>query len=265
MRLFLLLMLCMFGHAVPAMAQSDIRATKHNLSGAGKLDAAPISSEGARQRLEREVCVFCHTPTAESAAANGGAGGSVSPPRSPLWQPSVPETLSFELFDDIGRTVEVGGGGPVGSTSVACLSCHDASQAFGVGVGVGGGDSDHPYGVPYRGTNTSRFEMERIRGALARGENPYRLARVTGDDDFHPANSAVVNQRQVWWASSSAGSQRTKSDLPLYPRRSRVDDESSPVVPFVECTSCHDPHTTQSRFLRVDNNQGRLCLSCHVK
>lgn len=261
--LIILLFATLGGFSALAMAQSDIRATKHNLSGASERDVAPISDPVARQRLEREVCVFCHTPTAENAA--GGQDGAVQ--SLPRWQPAVTAVSSYELFDDIGRApgLEVGGDA-VGSTSVACLSCHDATQAFGVGLGVGGGNDDHPYGVPYRGVDLNPFEMARMRGALASGELPFRIAaRVVAEADFHPARSAMVNQRQVWWASSAAGAQRTKSDLPLYPRRARADDAASVVVPFVECTSCHDPHTTQSRFLRVDNNQGKLCLSCHVK
>jgi predicted CXXCH cytochrome family protein len=36
-------------------------------------------------------------------------------------------------------------------------------------------------------------------------------------------------------------------------------------VPFIECSSCHDPHTTNPLFLRVSNEGSRLCLTCHDK
>jgi predicted CXXCH cytochrome family protein len=40
--------------------------------------------------------------------------------------------------------------------------------------------------------------------------------------------------------------------------------------PAVECGSCHDPHeaaatTTEVSFMRIENNNSNVCLSCHVK
>ncbi|HXG57533.1 MAG TPA: cytochrome c3 family protein [Thermoanaerobaculia bacterium] len=34
----------------------------------------------------------------------------------------------------------------------------------------------------------------------------------------------------------------------------------------IECTSCHNPHATETRsMLRIDNTGSRLCLACHDK
>lgn len=35
--------------------------------------------------------------------------------------------------------------------------------------------------------------------------------------------------------------------------------------PFVECASCHDPHTANATFLRIPNSGSAVCLACHVK
>jgi predicted CXXCH cytochrome family protein len=35
--------------------------------------------------------------------------------------------------------------------------------------------------------------------------------------------------------------------------------------PFVECASCHDPHSTNQTFLRIANTGSAVCLACHNK
>jgi predicted CXXCH cytochrome family protein len=35
--------------------------------------------------------------------------------------------------------------------------------------------------------------------------------------------------------------------------------------PFVECASCHDPHTENATFLRISNAGSAVCLACHTK
>lgn len=236
-------------------AGADIRTTKHNLSGRG----AASTEKG---RGEREVCVFCHTPSAEDAAASGS--GDV--PYWPKWQRSVEAAFSFELFDDIGRGgAESTFGGAVGSVSVACLSCHDGVQAFGVTPGTG---SDHPFGVPYRGMVRGGEAAAKYRDRILQSQDaPLQIGGIIADDsEFRPARSAIVNKRQVWWAAATTNvAQRSKSDLPLYPRRVVEGAGNYEQVPFVECTSCHDPHTTREVFLRTTNESSKLCMTCHIK
>jgi predicted CXXCH cytochrome family protein len=55
---------------------------------------------------------------------------------------------------------------------------------------------------------------------------------------------------------------RTRSDLPLY---RRTDDVSGQEVAYIECSTCHDPHSNNSKFLRLSNEGSRLCLTCHIK
>lgn len=254
-----LLLLC---GAMPAWP--DIRDTKHNLSGnAGAL--SPDVSKDERKRLERQVCVFCHTP-GQAELSELAEGQVTTPVPLPKWQRSVEPAFSFELFDDIGRLGgDLGGANPVGSVSMGCLSCHDSVQAFGVAPGSG---SDHPFGVPYRGYGdrggaTAREFRDRL---VSDSQVASQIGtKISDESEFRPVRSGVVNKREIWWAAMNDTGQRTKNDLPLYPRRVNQDYGGYKNIPFVECTSCHDPHSSREVFLRTSNEESRLCTTCHVK
>jgi predicted CXXCH cytochrome family protein len=230
----LLTLACLSGQ-VPA---ADIRGTPHNLT-----------QQGASVEAE-EVCVFCHTPqvSADSAARSGIL-------LQPAWQPSLSASHSFVLFDDIGR-LQFGDKPAVGSQSIACLSCHDANQAFSVQAS----ETDHPFGIPYRGYSRGRERSEGERESAP--VQPAREAKeLKSLDDFRLPSHGIVDNRTVWWVSASGVTPfRTRADLPLYARPLPAGE-----VPFVECSSCHDPHASSQLFLRVDNAGSRLCLTCHDK
>jgi predicted CXXCH cytochrome family protein len=237
-------------------ARADIRDTKHNLTGRAAGGAQGADS-AAMRRAEREVCVFCHTPSLDEAGANRDRVVT------PQWQRSVEATFAFELWDDIGRA-DTGTGGAIGSVSMACLSCHDDVQAFGVAPGTG---SDHPFGVPYRGIDRGGEKASDYRKRLLIAqEAPVQVGlNIRDEEEFRPARTGTINRRQIWWTSVTDTGQRTKNDLPLYPRRIAEGAGNYAVVPFIECTSCHDPHSTREVFLRTSNEGSRLCLTCHVK
>lgn len=254
------LLLCSSVHA-------DIRDTKHNLSGAAR-SAVGEQSKEMRDSEVREICVFCHAPNAKESLDDPGEGTNRAGAELvvPKWQKNVDMAYSFEMFDDIGRMGidQEGGGVKVGSVSVACLSCHDGVQAFGVTPGAG---SDHPFGVPYRGLMRGGESASKYRDRiLLAQEAPVQTGRYLDDSSqFRPARSGMINKRTIWWASLSSASQRTKNDLPLYPRRVVEGAGNYEMVPFVECTSCHDPHSTREVFLRTSNEGSTLCFTCHVK
>lgn len=222
---------------VPASA-ADIRSTPHNLTRQGALVEAD------------EVCVFCHTPqvSADAAARSGVMA-------QPAWQPSLSAAHSFVMYDDIGR-LQFGDKPAVGSQSIACLSCHDANQAFSVQAA----ETDHPFGIPYRGFSRGRERSSDEMAAI--GNAPSRAGKeVKSLDDFRLPSRGVVDNRTVWWVSASGVTPfRTRADLPLYARPAANGE-----IPFVECSSCHDPHISNKLFLRVDNSGSRLCLTCHDK
>lgn len=235
--------------ALPAQAQG-IEATKHDLTGGGIND----------------ICVFCHTPHAARAAGDIEA---------PLWnKPEGPATPPFQSYDS--TTID-GDILAVGSVSAACLTCHDGTQSTDVVINApgtggfnaagtairGGGDflddpskafalsrdltNDHPIGVQYGGFGTPPIDPDFVTSGQGLQE-------------------AFINGTNRWWVDTEGtpNGTREKSDLILY---SRVNSAGSgQPEPFVECGSCHDPHTdANDLFLRFDNSASGVCTACHVK
>lgn len=221
-------------------ALADIRTTPHSLV-SKTLNAKEDSSA---------ICVFCHTPNQ-----------SGSPPNNPpLWQHSIGTLSPYVIYDDIGRLGL--GKTSVGSQSMACLSCHDGNQALGISK------FDHPFGVPYRGVYKSLgSESTSSAGKSTADDDPenpsIRAKSMVSSDEFRDVSQGTVEDRSVWWVSTSGnGGRRMRNDLPLYGRH---DKQSGKDLPFIECSSCHDPHVTSDSFLRLPSTGSKLCLTCHVK
>lgn len=235
-----------------AQASGDVRETKHNL----------IKSRD-KSVSEKQVCVFCHTPLNEEGELPLGADGTGGA-MTPRWQKkSLVDGFIFTIYDDIGR---LGLGKPsVGSQSMACLSCHDSNQA----LNTGSTSSDHPFGVPYLGALKYMAPGGLIVTPKADSSTPFRAAQhLLAADDFREASQGTVENRTVFWVSrSGVTARRTRNDLPLYGRVSNSDPttDSGIAVPHIECSSCHDPHTTTETFLRVSTAGSQLCLTCHDK
>ncbi|MBP6763916.1 MAG: hypothetical protein KA141_02920 [Rubrivivax sp.] len=273
----------------PVSAQTapvGIAATKHNLgSGTGLAGRNQVSDTA-------EICVFCHTPH----------GGSTDAP-VPLWNkrlgaPGVPAGGGSYITYDTLQTPSLDGSvAPVGSISMACLSCHDGTQAMdnvinapgsGNVLADGGGNdgrnwswtgstvdtatgrlnsgaaligtdlsNDHPIGIQYCG------------GGLSGSGNA--VSGTCKDTDFKGPQTQLINGNQIFWVDTGGdGKQRT--DLPLYQRT------TGGLGPMVECASCHDPHVAKDQagppstgqiagetFLRISNASSAVCTACHVK
>jgi predicted CXXCH cytochrome family protein len=222
---------------VSLSAVADVRSTPHNMT------------QGGMRADPGEVCVFCHTPVI----------GALSAAKGPAWQARVGIEHVFSLYDDIGRQGE-GAVPTVGSQSIACLSCHDSNQAFSVTQM----HYDHPFGVPYRGYD--RLRLRQDGGAYLRRltDSPFIEARhLKGLLDFRVPVRGSVDNRTVWWVPVTADTvRRSRGDLPLFVRRDRFTGEERP---YIECSSCHDPHNTNRQFLRQSNETSTLCLVCHEK
>ncbi len=232
--------------AVGANVLADVRETKHNL----------IKSRD-KGVDEKQVCVFCHTPVVEVGSFAEGRGVGVQP----LWQKSLGNDFVFTIFDDIGR---LGMGKPsVGSQSIACLSCHDSIQAFGVGRT----SADHPFGVVYRGATKYVAQSGVVQPVKGNSEAPFREAQhLTALQDFRDVSQGTVEGREVFWVSRNGiTSRRTRNDLPLYGRSSSLSIGAGFDAPHIECSSCHDPHASSETFLRVSVEGSQLCLTCHDK
>lgn len=245
----------------PAFA--GIADSKHNLGSTG----AGNSFDGTG-----EICVFCHTP-------HGGDTGAPVP----LWNRDL-GTNTYQTYDQLGTSTLDGATADVGSISIACLSCHDGTQALdavinqpgsglvnpdfeagtwtgnltangelGPGITNIGLDlrNDHPIGIQYGGGG---IDSSAINGQ-------------TNDVDFwQPTPVVAAGALTTWYIEASGNGARDKEDVILFSRPSADFGGGATVEPSVECGSCHDPHTTVNpTFLRVTNVGSQICLTCHNK
>ena len=248
------------------LAFAQVNKTLHNL---GTSPRAPSESSSS-------VCVFCHTPR--------GANGTAT---SPLWNRTQTASSLYTTYNSLGSSSLDGATAPVGSVSISCLSCHDGVQATNTMINessnTGGGAqastsaprvtvkpssaaaiggearADHPFGIRYAGGAVSPAGPP-----AAPAGYPNKLMRNT---EFNSAQSALLNEQSIWWIETAGGvtGGRDKSDIQLYTRSAMLDDGSvANPEPFVECASCHDPHSAVNGiFLRITNDGSAVCLSCH--
>lgn len=270
------------------LAATGITNTKHNLTstGTGSNQFSPTSGGG-------EICVFCHTPH--------GADTSAS---VPLWNRKLADPATYTTYNSLGTSSLDGATVAVGSVSIACLSCHDGAQAMNTminqpgsgGYNAGGttewagtwSGSNTPTGIALIGTDLQNDHPIGIQyaGGPTASSIPAAPSDYTGfkDADFKTAKSQSLNGTQVWWVeniaagtSTQSGTGRQKTDLQLYTRGGATAPASylaggtstiasTVTQPYVECASCHDPHTdSQVTFLRTSNTGSSLCLACHTK
>jgi predicted CXXCH cytochrome family protein len=260
-------------------ASAAIQDTKHNL-GASNGNNTNFMTSGTT-----EICVFCHTPHASNTNV-----------KAPLWNKPTNggsyTTYSTATSSTIDGSVDMSG------VSLACLSCHDGTQAMdtminkpgsggynaagstlggtwtgarqdGTGKMTNAGEfianlstdltNDHPVGIQYCGGGVSTGSASTTAASSGACRDP----------DFHAASDGTIAGTRVWWVDSSAGTAgtREKTDMILYARAPTLtgDATSGFFQPFVECASCHDPHSSNTTFLRVQNTQSAVCLTCHNK
>lgn len=237
--------LCLTALTVVAGVE-DIVNTKHNLS---------ISGPGTlKATTESRVCVFCHTPH-----------GSTVSPNAPLWN----RTLSTAVYTEYSSDSFDGAatiGQPSGSSKL-CLSCHDGALVIGdvnfangvlnASIAMQGTDGD--------GTFTSVDEQTgftRKIGVNLGNDHPisftYNTTLAATDGELYdPAITGHIGNRVQG---------QPKAAVPL-------EDNQ------VQCITCHNPHTIDDKFLRLNRTQAVshgtdgvfdpandiVCLACHNK
>jgi hypothetical protein len=264
---------------------NGIGNSRHNLGGLG---------EHITTAATTEICVFCHTPHHTNTANN----------LKPMWNRGTSAPASFTAYGTtLGGTAIANT--DIGSTSLACLSCHDGVTTFDnlvnapgkSGVVNGGSDrgwtfwdaavpgavsdfmtssrlniglnlsNDHPVSVTYNG------------GTVA-GLRPTDTV-ISGIDltaDLATSVTAFDNGnmlKNLWAVKGYVSDTATIADLL---RNSKV-----------ECSSCHDPHFNNKSWNEIDatyeadtslqepennglflrrvggNSGSGLCRTCHNK
>jgi predicted CXXCH cytochrome family protein len=98
--------------AASSAAMASVTNTAHNLSVTG--DGAHMTGASATT----EICIFCHTPHGGNQLVN-----------APIWNRTVSSTSVYTRFSSLGRITFDATEAPIGGVSIACLSCHDGTQA----------------------------------------------------------------------------------------------------------------------------------------
>jgi cytochrome c553 len=265
---------------------AGITDTKHNLTSTG---AGPN-----KQNTTDQICVFCHTPH----------GSDTSAP-VPLWNKKMNVTgATYTTYDSLNTSTLDGAVLSVGSVSLACLSCHDGTQAMdniinapgsGGYVANGGGAAgiglnwnagaktlsdapipmlgtdlrnDHPIGIEYCGGGLTGSSTT-VSGTCKDTDFVGASSTTTSDGRTALVKTASVNSNQIFWVDVDGSSGRGKGDIQLY-TRDFSGKGGAAAGPSVECGSCHDPHVESKNsdnimFMRVTTAGSKICLSCHVK
>jgi hypothetical protein len=256
-----------------ATATAGITNTKHYLGAGG---SGPNNVAAADNG---EICIFCHTP-------HGGDTGAAVP----LWNKRL-STATYKTYDTLGTSTLDAGITTIGSVSIACLTCHDGTQALdnilndsgsggylATGGGVGGlgytwtstdGSLNTATGTFQNSVDDGGNNIFEI-GTDLRNDHPVSVqyggggisstatAGPTRDSDFNlPKYDGVGGNK--WWVDNvsmqGAGSTANvldKWDFKLYTRTDSTGGRfAGTPEPFVECGSCHDPHLETDTFLRI--------------
>ncbi|MBI2413836.1 MAG: hypothetical protein HYV24_11585 [Deltaproteobacteria bacterium] len=246
---------------IPGQAASGIGSSRHNL---GYLPGrAGNNYNSAKSNFTcngcgtgtSEICVFCHTPHHTNTANN----------LKPMWNRGTSAPTSFTAYGTtIGGTTVVNT--DIGSTTLACLSCHDGVTTFdnivnapGKG-GVTAGGSDRGYVFSdYTGIVSDFMVSARVNiGLDLTNDHPvsvvYNAGAVAGLRSVNTTISAIDltsdlntsattydngNLTKNYWAVKGFISDTaTIADLL---RNNRV-----------ECSSCHDPHFNNKSWNEID-------------
>lgn len=217
--------------------------TKHNFSttGGGTIKAT----------AEQELCVFCHIPHSAQAGT------------APLWNRTM-HADSYNMYDSdylrrlnypIATSLGTASNTP-GAMSRQCLSCHDGTVAIGSVYLI-------------RGTllGSSQIAMS---GVNPNGTMPATAQGYLGTDlrGHHPVGYEYDPSKSVAFGSGTRTAElRNPPTAPIklheYPGYAGKK--------YIECTSCHDPHTENKKFLHVTGgtshaaNVVTTCIACHDK
>lgn len=224
---------------ITSTLQAAIINTKHNLSTSG---VGTIKATG-----EQEVCVFCHIP---HSIQTGTALWNRSMPASTytMYNSDYLRRMSYPTPAALGNTV-----GSPGTLSRQCLSCHDGTVAVGSVYLV-------------RGTLLGSTQIA-MNGVNPDGTMASSAAGYIGSDlrGHHPVG---IEYNHLITKNFGSGTRPIEllatpdAAIKLYTYSGKQ---------YVECSSCHDPHTENGKFLRYSAgaNHGAnvygTCTSCHDK
>ncbi|WP_455374601.1 cytochrome c3 family protein [Kaarinaea lacus] len=271
----------MVSSAAFAGPMSSIADSYHNLGANNIRTTTPNGGPDPNHSTDTaEICVFCHTP-------HGGDNSAAVP----IWNRKLNDPQSYTRYSSLGTSTFDATEAPVGSVTIACLSCHDGTQAIDsvinapgsggynvdgarIGTGFSGTDqvngqlapgivqnlgtdlsNDHPVSMQYAGGGVSVTQPDGPTNDpdFVAGQNDAHPRSFTLNNMAAPSNGSIS---RLWWIErndlSLENGSRDRTDIILYTRIEA--DVPGGEQPFVECGSCHDPHNVDNpTFLRVSN------------
>lgn len=140
-----------------ASAMNSIADSWHNLganNSKGGTPNDPTNGNPNHSEATGEICVFCHTPH----------GGDTSA-AVPIWNRVLNNPAAYEgtRYSDNNTTTFDAAEGPIGSVTIACLSCHDGAQAVDALINAPGSGNYTPISDGFGNANfyawagTNRF------------------------------------------------------------------------------------------------------------
>lgn len=221
-----------------------------------------------------QVCVFCHTPHGANTAM-----------AVPLWNKATPATTDYGRYvmkgrDSLGTPTDA-------PMSLACLSCHDGTQAMdsfmnapGIhinpsdGTGTSAGyiwtTGSDPLGDTFNGRlrsgigETAVTETGPIIGTSLTNDHPIGMqycGKQTTPGTCDGENATQFTPPGSLDPAIKIFNPQGRGDTPAGRREVQSANTGN-----VECASCHNPHGTGNQaFLRVPRTGSAICLACHVK
>ena len=241
---------------------SGIASSRHNMGSMGRVihtvDPGGFSIVPPGYGTT-EICVFCHTPHHTNTSYGVG----------PLWNRKVQDPSTYSAY---GYTVAGTNITTTGSTTLACLSCHDGITTFDNivnapgkdGVVPGGSDRNWFFLMP---TNIGTLDINALHkfqadGSCATmchftGDPAKRLLIGTNLADDHPVSvpynagtAASLRDTSTVISAVDLTAGLTTTNDNITQNRWAVKgfvSETGTIADLlrngnVECTSCHDPH-----------------------
>ncbi len=209
-----------------------------------------------------EICVFCHTPhranTTQRYTTNPNnqvSGANIQ--GQFLWNRPLSANTFLPYTSD---TYTFKGNEPQpGLNSLLCLSCHDGIGATNVLLNIPG-----DWDPSWFSTNTNQFGDFSINDPNI---GPLNIGEATCTGDNCTGGVDLRNDHPIGFDYDTAQSSDTgikpRTSLPLILQQRLAISSNK-----VECSTCHDPHLTNSggnMFLVRPMTGSQLCLDCHNK
>lgn len=237
-------------------AAGGLTMSRHNMGSLGRVITTSATSQ---------ICVFCHTP--HHTNQSGGV--------APLWNRSTTNASSYTAYGTTisGTTVA---NGDLGSSTLACLSCHDGVTTFdnlinrpgkdtitgdqnwvfrmpNIGFAIEGTGLDHltsgaPCSICHQAGTGTDVQARLNIGTSLSNDHPVSVPYTEGTASLR-ASASIISQIDVS-SDLSATNANVMQNLwavkGFFNTDATIGDllRNNPNVTgaTVECGSCHDPH-----------------------